>query len=128
MPVSFDINEIDVQLRQAAEKNAADALANAQDDRSRRFVQAQIALTDATIIQLKVFSELMGADMRFDDVVQVMAAQTSSIVRSMMSATDDADQKTATLNYFLHVLARTVLSGGDHCAEVVATGTPGGRA
>lgn len=131
MPVSFDTTQIAAQIRAEIAALRAAALAEAGDNAgSRKFVEAQHALIDATIVQSQVLAELSGAGMPAAEIVQVYAIHTSNILLSLLNFAppENSEAREAIMGLFMTTLLKCATGNNGHRAMIEIRGQKGGRA
>lgn len=131
MPVSNDTAQIAEQMRAKGAALRDAALAYAGDDIGhRKFIEAQAALTEATIVQFQVLAELVGADMPTPEIIKVFAAHSSNILGSLLSFAPpgESEDREAILALFTATQMKCATADVGHRAWTEIRGTPGGRA
>lgn len=131
MPVSYDTVQIAEQMREKSAALRDAALADAGDDIGhRKFIEAQAALTEATIMQSQILAELVGAGMPIAEIIKVFAAHSSNILASLLSFAPpgDSEAREAILALFMVTQRQSATADVGHRASIEIRGTPGGRA
>lgn len=124
MLLSFDREKIASDIRAEAAKMFTEAIANADSPGDRQFLEAQYSMLDASIIQLTVFAEMLGAGMKFTSVVKLMAAHCGTILSTCMAQVQD-DARPVVMELFLSQLHAAV-EGPHYGSRISVAGTPGG--
>lgn len=128
MPAHFDHAQIETAVRDGAERNFEAALARQTTTEGRQTIEAQYALIEATIIQTKVFADMIGNDVSLDVIVAAMGSHTGNIVATMLRQAEPEDGDLLLSLFVTRLTAAVDGIRNRTSGTTIVTGIQGGRA
>lgn len=119
MPAHFDHAQIETAVRDGAERNFEAALARQTTTEGRQTIEAQYALIEATIIQTKVFADM---------IVAAMGSHTGNIVATMLRQAEPEDGDLLLSLFVTRLTAAVDGIRNRTSGTTIVTGIQGGRA